>query len=97
MNQLWQAWQAFQQFCAALWRRFNLEWLPMIEANLTLFWQWLSANPIITLGISAFLLVWACLVIRKSTHDGWTFIRCLSILFLFVCGFTAILIVLHVV
>jgi hypothetical protein len=92
-----EAWQAFQQFCAALWSRFSLDWLPVIEADLIQFWQWLFANPLFTLGISTVLLVWACLVIRKSMYDGWTFVRCLSILFLFVCGSAAILIVLHVV
>ena len=88
--------QAFQQFFADLWHLFNSEWLPVIEANLVLFWQWLLANPIITLGVSAVLLLWACLVIRKSTHDGWTFARVLLIIFLFVLGFAAMLIVLHV-
>jgi hypothetical protein len=88
--------QAFQQFFADLWHRFNSEWLPVIEANLVLFWQWLLANPIITLGVSTVLLLWACLVIRKSTHDGWTFARVLLIIFLFVLGFAAMLIVLHV-
>jgi hypothetical protein len=88
--------QAFQQFFADLWHRFNSEWLPVIEANLVLFLQWLLANPIITLGVSAVLLLWACLVIRKSTHDGWTFARVLLIIFLFVLGFAAMLIVLHV-
>ena len=90
------AYQTFQQFFADLWDRFNSEWLPVIEANLIFFWQWLSANPIITLGVSAVLLLWACLVIRKSTHDGWTFARVLLIVFLCVLGFAAMLIVLHV-
>ena len=82
--------QAFQQFFADLWQRFNSEWLPV-------FWQWLLANPMITLGFSAVFLLWACLVIRKSTHDGWTFARVLLMLFLFVFGFAAMAIVLHLV
>ena len=89
--------QALQQFFADLWHRFNSEWLPVFEANLVLFWQWLLANPMITLGFSAVVLLWACLVIRKSTHDGWTFARVLLMLFLFVFGFAAMAIVLHVV
>jgi hypothetical protein len=84
------AFQTIQQFLAELWHRFNSEWLPVIEANLILFWQWLLANPIITLGVSAVLFLWACLVIRKSTHDGWTFTRVLLIIFLFVLGFAAL-------
>jgi hypothetical protein len=92
-----QAFQAFQQFFANLWRRFSSEWLPEIVAKLLLFWQWLSANPIITLSISAVLLLWACLVIRKSTHDGWNVARVLLIFFLFALGFAGIFVVVHAV
>jgi hypothetical protein len=92
-----QTFQAFQQFFADLWRRFNSDWLPGIVANLLLLWQWLSANPIITLSLSAVLLLWAALVIRKATHEGWNFARVLLIFFLFAFGFAGILVVLHVV
>jgi hypothetical protein len=91
------AWQTFQQFFGDLWHRFNSEWLPAIETNLTLFWRWLLANPIITLGISALLLLWACLVIRKSTLDGWSFGRVLLVFVLFGFGFGAIFAVLQVI
>ena len=87
---------AFQRFLAGFWHQFNSEWLPVMEANLVLFWQWLFANPIATLGISVVLLLWACLVIRKSTHYGWTFARVLLTIFLFALGFAGALIVLHV-
>ena len=66
-----QAFQAFQQFFADVWPRFGTEWLPGIVDNLILFWQWLAANPLIALILSAVLLLWACLVVRKSTHEGW--------------------------
>lgn len=89
--------QTFQQFFGDLWSRFNSKWLPLIEAFLIRLGQWLSANPIITLIVSAVLLLWACLVIRKSTHDRWTFGGVLLILFLFVLGFSAIVIVLRAV
>jgi hypothetical protein len=89
--------KAFQQFFADLWRRLSSEWLPGIVANLLLFWQWLSAHPIVTLSLSAVLLLWACLVIRKATHEGWNFGRVVLIFFLFVFGFAGLLIVLHVV
>ena len=88
--------QALQRFFADLWHRFDSEWLPAIEANLVLFCQWLFANPIATLGISVVLLLWACLVIRKSTQYDWTFARVLLTVFLFVLGFAGTLIVLHV-
>ena len=87
---------AFQRFLAGFWHQFNSEWLPVIEANLVLFWQWLFANPIATLGISVVLLLWACLVIRKSTQHEWTFARFLLTVFLFVLGFAGTLIVLRV-
>jgi hypothetical protein len=89
--------QAFQQFFTDLWHRFSLEWLPMIEEKLLLFWQWLLANPVGALGLSAFFLLWACLVIRKSTHEGWTFARVLLMVFLFVLGLAAMAIVVHIV
>jgi hypothetical protein len=92
-----QAFQAFQQFFADLWRRFSTEWLPGIVANLTLFWQWLAANPLIALILSAVLLLWACLVIRKATHEGWNIGRSLLIFVLFGLGFAGILVVLHLV
>jgi hypothetical protein len=89
--------QAFQQFFADLWRRFSTEWLPGIAANLTLFWQWLAANPLIALILSAVLLLWACLVIRKATYEGWNIGRSLLIFVLFGLGFAGILVVLHLV
>jgi hypothetical protein len=92
-----QALQTFQQFFADLWRRFSSEWLPGIVSNLLFFSQWLSANPIITLTLSAVLLLWACLVIRKATHEGWNFARALFIFILFVFGFAGILAVVHAV
>jgi len=88
--------QAFQEFFADHWNRFNSGWLPVVEANPILFWQWLLDNPMVALGFSAVLLLWACLVIRKSTHEGWTFARALLMLFLFVFGFAAMAIALHV-
>ena len=87
--------QAIQQFFADLWHRFDSAWLPVIEAKLILFWEWLLANPLATLGISAFLLLWACLVIRKSTHDGWNFARVLLLFLLSVCSAVAMAIVFH--
>ena len=87
--------QTVQQFFADLWHRFDSAWLPVIEAKLILFWEGLLANPLVTLGISAFLLLWACLVIRKSTHDGWNFARIVLLLLLFVCGIVAMAIVFH--
>jgi hypothetical protein len=75
---------------------FISQWLPIVEANLVLFWQWLFANPIITLGVSVVLLLWACLVIRKSTHDDWTFARFFLIILLFASGFVAMLIAFQV-
>ena len=92
-----QAFQAFQQFFAGLWHRFNSEWLPAIVANLILFWQWLAANPYIALGLSAVLLLWACFVIRKATYEGWNIGRSFLILVLFGFGFSVILVVLHLV
>jgi hypothetical protein len=91
------AFQPFQQFFADLWHRLSSEWLPVIEANLLLFWAWLLANPIITLGICAVFLLWACLVIRKSALDGWTVARGLLVFFLFGLGFAGMLIVLRTV
>jgi hypothetical protein len=88
--------QAFQQFFTDLWHLFASEWLPVIEAKLLLFWQWLLANPVGALGISAVLLLWACLVIRKSTHDGWSFVRVLLVALLLVLGFAALAIVVQV-
>ena len=88
--------QALQRFLADFGHRFNSEWLPLIEANLTFFWQWLLANPIPTLGLSVVLLLWACLVIRKSSHDGWTFVRVILTFFLFLLGFAGMFIVVHV-
>jgi hypothetical protein len=88
--------QAFQRFLAHFEHRLNTNWLPMIEANLVLFIQWLFAKPIATLGISIVLLLLACLVIRKSTHYGWTFTRILLTISLFVLGFAGTLIVFHV-
>jgi hypothetical protein len=88
--------QALQRFFADLWHRFDSGWLPVIEADLVLFWQWLSANPILTLVLSVVLLLWACLVVRKSTHDGWTFLRVILTIFLFLLGFAGMFIVVHV-
>jgi hypothetical protein len=90
-----QALQAIQQFFADLWHQFNSGWLPVIEAKLLLFWEWLLANPVATLGISAVLLFWACLVIRKSTHDGWSFVRVLLLLLLLAFGIAGMAIVFH--
>jgi hypothetical protein len=90
-----QAFQAFQQFFADLWHRFSTEWLPGIVSNLILFWQWLAANPLIALILSAILLLWACLVIRKATHEGWNIGRSFLTFLLFGLGFAGILIVLH--
>ncbi len=87
--------KAFQQISADLWHRFSLDRLPVFEANLMLFWQWLLANPMIPLGFSVVPLLWACFVIRKSTHDDWTFARVLLVLFLFAIGFGAMAIALH--
>jgi hypothetical protein len=89
------AFQAIQQFCADLWHQFNSEWLPLIEAKLILFWAWLVANPVATLGFSAVLLFWAALVIRKSTHDGWNFARVLLLLLLLALGLVGMAIVFH--
>ena len=88
--------QAFQQFFTDLWQLFASGWLPVIEAKLLLFWQWLLANPIGALAISAILLLWACLVIRKSTHDGWSFVRVLLVALLLALGFAALAIVVQV-
>jgi hypothetical protein len=87
--------QAIQQFFAHLWQQFNSEWLPVIEAKLILFWEWLLANPVATLGFSAVLLFWASLVIRKSTHDGWNFARVLLLLLLLALGIVGMGIVFH--
>jgi hypothetical protein len=54
------------------------------------------AKPVATLGISIVLLLLACLVVRKSTHYGWTFARILLTVSLFVLGFAGTLIALHV-
>jgi len=70
--------------------------LPAVEDELLLFWQWLLANPIATLVLSAILLLWACLVIRKSTHDGWSFARVFLVILLLVLGFAGMAIVVHV-
>jgi hypothetical protein len=87
--------QAFQQFFTDLWQGFSSGWLPVIEAELLLFWQWLLANPVAALGLSAVLLLWACLVIRKSTHEGWSFARVFLLVLLLVLGFGAMAIVVH--
>lgn len=87
--------QAFQQFFTDLWHRFASEWLPLIEAKLLLFWQWLLANPPAALGLAAVLLLWACLIIRKSTHEGWSFVRVVLVALLLVLGFGTMLIVVH--
>jgi hypothetical protein len=87
--------QAIQQFFADLWHQFNSDWLPVIEAKLILFWEWVLANPVATLGFSAVLLFWACLVIRKSTHDGWNFARVLLMLLLLAFGIAGMAIVFH--
>jgi hypothetical protein len=87
--------QAFQQFFTDLWHRFASGGLPLIEAKLLLFWQWLLANPLGALGLAAVLLLWACLIIRKSTHDGWSFVRVLLVALLMVLGFAAMVIVIH--
>jgi hypothetical protein len=96
MQRMNESLQAIQRFFADFGHRLNSEWLPVLEANFLLFCQWLFAQPIATLGISVVLLLWACLVIRKSTHSGWTFVRVLLTIFLFVLGFGGTLIVLHV-
>jgi hypothetical protein len=90
-----QALQAIQQFFADLWHQFDSGWLPVIEAKVLLFWEWLLANPVATLGISAVLLFWACLVIRKSTHHGWSFVRVLLLLLLLALGLVGMAIVFH--
>ena len=87
--------QTIEQFFADLWHRFDSAWLPVIEAKLLLFWEWLLANPLATLGFSAFLLLWACLVIRKSTHDGWNFVRVLLLLLLLAFGIAGMAVVFH--
>jgi hypothetical protein len=87
--------QAFQQFFTDLWARFASGWLPLIQAKLLLFWQWLLANPLGTLGLAAVLLLWACLIIRKSTHEGWSFVRVVLVALLLVLGFAAVVIVVH--
>src|ERR1700730_18804985 len=95
MKQMNKALQAIEQFFADLWHRFDSAWLPVIEAKLLLFWEWLLANPLATLGFSAFLLLWACLVIRKSTHDGWNFARVVLLLLLLGFGIVGMAIVFH--
>ena len=90
-----QAFQAFPQFFADVWPQFGAEWLPGIVDNLVLFWQWLAANPLIALILSAVLLLWACLVIRKSTHEGWNIGRSFLTFLLFGLGFAGIAVVLH--
>jgi hypothetical protein len=87
--------QAVQQFFTDLWQGFASGGLPLIEAKLLLFWQWLLANPLGALGLGAILLLWACLIIRKSTHDGWSFARVLLVALLLVLGFAAMAIVVH--
>jgi hypothetical protein len=87
--------KAFQQLFTDRWYLFASEWLPMVEAKILLFWQWLLANPLGALGLSAVLLLLACLVIRKSTHDGWSFFRILLAALLLVLGFAAMVIVVH--
>ena len=47
-------------------------------------------------GISVVLLLWACLVIRKSTQYGWTSARVLLTIFLFELGFAGTLVVVRV-
>jgi hypothetical protein len=86
---------AIQRFWTDFAHRLNTEWLPLIEAKLQLVWQWLFATPIAMLGVSIILLLLACLVMRKSTHYGWTFARGLLTISLFLLGFTGTLIVLH--
>jgi hypothetical protein len=87
--------KAFQQLFSDRWYLFASEWLPVMEAKLLLFWQWLLANPLGALGLSAVLLLLACLVIRKSTHDGWSLVRVLLAALLLVLGFVAMAIVVH--
>jgi hypothetical protein len=87
--------KVFQQLLPDRWYLFASDWLPALEAKLLLFWQWLLANPLGALGLSAVLLLLACLVIRKSTHDGWSFFRILLTVLLLVLGFAAMIIVVH--
>ncbi len=87
--------KAFQPIFTDRWYLFASEWLPIVEAKLLLFWQWLLANPVGALGLSAVLLFLACLVIRKSTHDGWSFLRVILAALLLVLGFAAMAIVVH--
>lgn len=88
--------KSFQEFFTDLWHQIASEWLPAMEDKLLLFWQWLLANPVGALGISAVLLLLACLVIRKSTHDGWSFVRVLLAALLLALGLAAMVIVVHV-
>jgi hypothetical protein len=92
-----QAFQTSQQFFADVWHWFGTESPPGIVDNLILFWQWLAANPLIALILSAVLLLWACLVIRKSTHEGWNIRRSVLTLLLFGLGFAGILVVLQLI
>jgi hypothetical protein len=92
-----QAFQTFHQFFADVWHWVGAEWLPGIVDNLILFWQWLAANPLIALILSAVLLLWACLVIRKSTHEGWNIRRSVLTFLLFGLGFAGILVVLQLI
>jgi hypothetical protein len=87
--------KAFQQLLTDRWYLFALEWLPMVEAKILLFWQWLLANPLGVLGLSVVLLLLACMVIRKSTHEGWSFFRIFLAALLLVLGFAAMAIVVH--
>lgn len=91
-----QVFQAFQQFFADVRYRLGTEWLPGIVDNLILFWQWLAANPLVTLILCAVLLLWACLVVRKGTYEGWNIGRGFLTFLLFGLGFAGILVVLHV-
>jgi hypothetical protein len=89
--------KAFQQLFVDRGHLLASDWLPIIEDKLLLFWQWLLANPAGALGLSAVLLILACLIIRKSTHDGWSFVRVLLVALLLILGFAAMAIVVHIV
>ena len=90
-----QALQAFQQFLTDLRNQLGNRWLPMIEGQLLLFWQWLLANPAGALALSAIFLLWACLVVRKSTHEGWNFPRVFLLVLLLAFGLAAMAVAVH--
>ena len=87
--------QVFEQFLSDLWNRLSTGWLPIVEGQLLLFWQWLLANPPGALALSAIFLLWACFVIRQSTNEGWNFPRVFLLLFLLVFGLAAMAIAVH--